>query len=269
MMKSIWLRVLSVLFLLVLPSMACDSGGLIPFLPTPTLIPTLPPTATPIPTSTPTLVPTQTPPPTATSTPRPTGMAQTALADGVLVTDYDAGFTFQFSREWMVVPITLEDLQGMSENLYASNPDLARSMQGVSGIQGTLRLMAMSQNLNTIQDTMVTNLNVVMQQDAASLAFPLDTYISLSVQQLQSALSGVTVLSSGIHQNANGVEYGVIEIELQANTTLSTSVLAYEKLVYIKTPTAMITITLAAPASKRNVVTPIFDAIIASIQLLP
>lgn len=254
-------------------SLACSAGEAIPLFAVPTLPPTLTsmpgftpgPVMAPTLTSTPTLIPL----PPRTSTPSPAGLVQTAQADGVLVSDYDAGLAFQISAEWMVVPVSITDLQNLSRELLANNPDLARSMQSVTGSQGSLRLMALNQNPETLQETMVTNLSIIMHQDAALLAYPMDVYVEQNKQQLQSAVAGMTVLSSGVYQNTNGIEYGMIEFELQANTAPGTSVTAYEKLVFVKTSTAVSTLTFAAPSSKREIVMPIFDKVINSIQVLP
>jgi hypothetical protein len=254
-------------------SLACSAGEAIPLFAVPTLPPTLTamPSLTPSPALAPTLTstPTLIPLPPRTSTPRPAGLVQTAQTDGVLVSDYDAGLAFQISSQWMVIPVSINDLQNLSRDLLASNPDLARSMKSVTGSQGSLRLMALNQNPETLQETMVTNLSVIMHQDAVLLSYPMDVYVEQNVQQLRSAVAGMTVLSSGVYQNINGVEYGMIEFQLQANTAPGTSVTAYEKLVFVKTSTAMSTLTFAAPDSKRETVTPIFDVIINSIQVLP
>jgi hypothetical protein len=267
-MKKNWSRITLVLMLLLVTNLACNAGNVLPGLfatetPTFTITPTFTPTLTPSPTST------STPTPTLTPTPLPTGVSQAEKADGsTIVTDYDAGFTFEISKDWLVIPATVEDLQQMSETLKSSNPDLAKAMQGLKSVDSdALRLMALNQNKDTQQGTMITNLSVVIQQEAMILAFPMDFFIDLNVEQVKSALPGARVLSSGISENANGVEIGVIEIELKANTTAGQSVMAYEKLVFVKTGTAMCVFTFAGPNNRREALTPMFDEVIDTILL--
>lgn len=268
-MKRNWSRITLAILLLGVASLACNSVNL-PGLfatatPTFTNTPTITPTFTPSPTSTSTPTPTLTP----TPTPLPTGVVKAGQpGGGTLVTDYDAGYTVEISADWLVVPATVEDLEQMSEGLKSTNPDLAKAMQGMKSVDtDALRLMAFNQDKATQSGTMITNVNVMIQQEAMILALPLDFFLDLNLEQIKSSLPSVKVLSSGISKNANGVEIGVIEIELKATTTVGNSVTAYEKLVFVKTGTAMCIFTFAGPNALRESLVPVFDEVIDTIQL--
>lgn len=268
MKKNSFRTALAVMLLLVI-TLACNSANVLPGLfatatPTFTITPTFTPTLTPSPTST------STPTPTLTPTPLPTGVSKVEKpGGGTVFTDYDAGFTLELSADWLVIPATVEDLEQMSEGLKASNPDLAKAMQNLKSVDSdALRLMALNQNKETQAGTMISNVNIVIQQEDLVMAFPLDFFLDLNVEQIKAALPGAKVLSSGISENANGVEIGVIEIELKASTTVGQSVTAYEKLVFIKTETAMCVITFAGPSTRREDVVPMFDEVIDTIRLI-
>lgn len=264
-MKRNWFRVLFILTVLSFLALACGAGG-----PLMSLFATATPTSTVTPSITPSPTPTLTPTATLTPTPVPTGVQKTEQSDGnVLVTDYDAGYSFQISKDWLVLPATMEDLQKMADKVEAANPDMAKALRAMKFADANaLRLMAMNQNKETQQGTALTNLNVVMQQDDLVLAFPLDFFIDLNVEQIKSALPTAKVLSSGVTKNANGVEIGYIEIELKVNSASGQSVTAYEKMIVVKTETAVSILTFAAPLSRKETVLPIFDEIIDTIELL-
>ncbi|MFZ5881700.1 MAG: hypothetical protein ACOY0R_20225 [Chloroflexota bacterium] len=270
-MKKYGSRITLVILLLVVANLACSSANVLPGLfatatPTFTNTPTITPTFTPSPTSTSTPTPTLTP----TPTPLPTGVSITEKpGGGMSVTDYDAGYTLEISADWLVVPTTMEDLQKMSQGLQASNPDLAKAMKNMQAVgNDALRLMALNQNKATQSGTMITNVNIVIQQEAMILALPLDFFLDLNVEQIKAALPSAKVLSSSISKNANGLEIGIIEIELKANTTVGNSVTAYEKIVFVKTGTAMCVFTFAGPNALRETLVPRFDEVIDTIQLL-
>lgn len=268
-MKYYWSRITLAVLLFVVANLACSSANVLPGLfatetPTFTITPTFTPTLTPSPTST------STPTPTLTPTPLPSGVSKVEKpGGGTIVTDYDAGYSLEISKDWLVVPATMEDLQQMSEGLQASNPDLAKAMKNMQTVgNDALRLMAFNQDKATQAGTMITNLNIVIQQEDLILALPLDFFLDLNVEQVKTSLPSAKVLSSGVSKNANGVEIGVIEIELNANTTAGNSITAYEKLVFVKTETAMCIFTFAGPNALRATLLPGFDEVIDSIQLL-
>ena len=264
-MKRNWFRILFILTVLSFLALACGAGG-----PLMSLFATATPTFTVTPSVTPSPTPTLTPTATLTPTPIPTGVQKTEQSDGsVLVTDYDAGYSFQISKDWLVLPATMEDLQKMADKVQATNPDMAKALRAMKFADAdALRLMAMNQNKETQQGTALTNLNVVMQKDDLILAFPLDFFIDLNVEQIKSALPTAKVLSSGVTKNANGVEIGYIEIELKVNSASGQSVTAYEKMIVVKTDTAINILTFAGPSSRKETVLPIFDEIIDTIELL-
>ena len=264
-MKKNWLRIAFIVILLSTTILACQAGSAFP-----SLFATETPTVTMTPSVTPSPTATSTPIPSLTPTPLPTGVDKQELSTGdILFTDYDAGYTFQLSKDWLVIPATMEDLQDMSKTLEESNPDLAKAMRGLQSIDSdALRLMAFNQNRDLNQGTMITNVNAIIQQEDILMALPMDFFIDANVEQIKSALPGSKVLSSKIFENANGVEVGVIELELKANTTSGQSVTAYEKMVAIKTDTAFNLITFAWPNSRKDVLLPLFDEIINTIKLL-
>lgn len=264
-MKRNWFRILFILTVLSFLALACGAGG-----PLMSLFATATPTSTVTPSITPSPTPTLTPTATLTPTPIPTGVQKTEQSDGsTLVTDYDAGLRLEISKDWLVVPVTVKDLQALSKSLEASNPDMAKAMRSIQTVgSDAMRLMAFNQDKTTHEGTMVTNLNVVIQQQEMLLAMPLDFFIELNAEQIKSALPGTKILSSGVTQNAQGVEMGYIELELKANTTSGQSVTAYEKMVVVKTKTAMSIITFAGPKNRQADLIPIFDKVIDTIQLL-
>lgn len=234
------------------------------------LFATATPTSTVTPSITPSPTPTLTPTATLTPTPIPTGVQKTEQSDGsTLVMDYDAGLSLEISKDWLVVPVTVKDLQDLSKSLEASNPDMAKAMRSIQMVDSdAMSLMAFNQDKTTHEGAMVTNLNIVLQQQEMLLALPLDFFIELNAEQIKSALPGAKVISSGVTKNAQGVEIGYIELELKANTTSGQSVMAYEKMIVVKTKTAVSIITFAGPKSRQTDLIPIFDKVINTIQLL-
>jgi len=264
-MKSTWTRTTLIVILLSVTILACQAGSGFPSLfatETPTV--TMTPSVTPSPTSTPTPIP------SATPTPLPTGFERKELSNGAnLFTDYDAGYTFQLSKDWLALPATMKDIQDMAKKMEGSNPSMADAMRSLQSIDSdALRLMALNQNQDFNQGAMVTNVTVVIQQDAMVLALPLEFFINLNIEQIKAALPDAKVLSSKVYKNANGVEIGIIELEMKVKTNSGQSLTAYEKMVVIKTDTAMSMITFTGPVSRKEVLIQSLDEIIDTIKLL-
>lgn len=226
--------------------------------------------ATPTPTVTPTPLPTSTPTPSPTPTPIPEGVIQTEQADGsILFTDYDGGYQLAIPQGWVVVPISKEDLDTMLTTLAESNPQVEQFRSVISQLDpDAFRVFLFNFGANAVQETYVTNVNIILDRSSIALSAPLDYMITASISAFEAMGDRITVLESNQFTTASGIPAAAIHISQRIATSSGEQVEIYQSVVLVKTEKGMATITFSTPFSLHETTEPEFDQIIDRLALL-
>lgn len=243
------------LFVLLLAVLACQATA-----PIAAIFATETPTPTITPSPTPSLPP----------TPLPTGVVKEQLSNGdTRVTDYNAGYSLIISKQWLVIPATLEDLTVMASQMENSNPNMAEAIRVMRNFDPqALRLVAFLNDKVYYEQGSITNLNLIMVQNPTIAAMPLSMIVDANVDEITTTLPSAKILSSGVTKNKLGVEIGVVELELTLITEAGTAIIAYEKQIIIQTDAGISMLTFLGPKSQKEGLKPLFDVITDSVTLL-
>lgn len=247
---------LSGLIAFILFNFACQSAG---------------PLAAVFATSTPTftITPTATSTSTPSPTPLPTGIQFEEQSDqSIRVVDYDSGYIFLLSQDWIVLPGDADALKEAVEKLSVTNPEITEMMEYISMLDNqALRFMAFNKNKEYREGTLLTNLIALTIEDRLAGSLPMDLLVEINVEQLKKNVSISNVLSYSNDINQNGVEYGYIQVE----TTVihaGQPEKAHQNIVLIKNDSSMTLFNLTLPFSKKESGRLLVQDFIASIELV-
>lgn len=231
-------------------------------------------TPTPTSTNTPTITPTSTitpsPTPTFTPTPVPTGVRTESLPNGTtLVTDFDNKYQLTLPAGWIVIPLTADDLSAILAELADSNEALAETAEVFEALDSdVIRVVALNEDPNYIQNGFGTNLTVAALEDAVLSAMPI-AFVTGALEETF-AQRGANVLTDGVNilTSANGVEVGMLEVEEGTpSATGSTLNISTKYLVFISEG-KLILVQLATHKEFQDELFPSMDKVLESITLL-
>lgn len=226
--------------------------------------------ATPTPTITPTPLPTSTPTPSPTPTPIPEGVSQAEQADGsILFTDYDGGYQLVIPQDWDVIPISKEDLDAILTALAESNPQVEQFRDVISQLDpDVFRAFLFNFSANAVQETYVTNVNIILDRSSIALSAPLDYMITVSISAFEAMGDRITVLGSDQFITASGIPAAAIHVSQKIATSSGEQLEIYQSVVLVKTEKGMVTITFSTPFSLHEATKPEFDRIVDGLVLL-
>jgi hypothetical protein len=254
--------------MLIIAALACSSGPIAGFFATATPTPTNTPTITPSPTPTRTPTPTNTP--TPTPTPLPTGVASEKQPDGsVLITDYDNNYRVTLDENWVVVPLTVEDMANSLDQLVEQNPSYAEAVEGFKDLDpDVFRLVALNQDTGVSTTSYITNLAIAAIADPMLSSMPL-AFVS-AVLEDGFAQQGAKVLTEGVNtiKNASGLEVEYIDTEQTIRDPSGTQISGRSRYILFMAGGKLIMMTLSAPSQFSDEVFPLADDIGGSIELL-
>jgi len=249
---------------LTLSSISCGVSGLSSLFATETPTPTS--TFTPTPTFTPS--PTSTPTNTPTATPLSTGAFTEEQADGSTVfIDYDNGYRLVIPENWLVLPLSSEDIVDILDKVAEKNPDFEEIAKTFSQLDpDVIRLIALNENNKYTNNSFATNLTITAIKDKVMSSMPLDFVTGAVEESLKQ--QGATVVSEfqPASANANGVEIGSFEFQQETPTAKGGKVKAQSKSLIFQSNGKLIMIQLAMPQQFAEELTPVLDQIIETIE---
>jgi len=259
-------RIIFVIMVLALASLSCGVSGL-PFLATETPTPTF--TFKPSPTFTPSPTATSTPTHRPSPTPLPTGVEVEERQDGsTLFIDYDNHYQLVIPVEWVVIPLSAEDLAGALQSMSEENPELRDIAEAFSQLDpDVVRVIAINDDLKYSRDGFATNFTVVAVEDTLMSSMPMDFVVGALEESL--IQQGGTLISEyEVYNNDNGVEVGVFEFERLTPTANGNNVTVRIKTVLFQVDDKLVIIQLTVPPGFAVELYPMMDEVADSIQLI-
>jgi hypothetical protein len=255
-----------VLALLVL---SCSGTSGIPGLfitPTATATNTFTPGPTLTPSSTATATPTQTPSPT----PLPTGLKLEEHSDGSAVfIDYDNNYQLTLPKDWMVIPLSSDDVATILSKLSEKNPAFKEMAETFKTLDpDVIRAIAMSTDPKYIAQGFSTNITITALEDKLMSSMPLDFVTGAMEQSLQEQGAKILSDSSLAAKNSNGVEIGSFDYEKTTPTAAGTNALVRAKAIVFQVNGKMILIQLATPKQFADDFLSVIEDVSSSIKLL-
>ena len=260
-------RIFISLLVITFANLACSTGlEILQGTPTPT--PTATFTPTPTATLTPTPTATFTPTPTITPTPTPESVYQLdEHTDGTtLFTDSELGYRMTFGSDWIVIPMD----PNMQTELIASVQDelsgeLGEIFEAVSDEIGVRFIAADFSYFSSSTET-TPNISAMYQEEEGISWIGIKSIVAMQAEMLPSIMSGVTVISDEVLENAQGVEYGKIVIRY-SDESLEED--AQQMLILVLFDDGLFVMSCTTDASTFAEVEPAFEEIIASFELIP
>jgi hypothetical protein len=245
--------------LFVAISLACNSIS----------VPRLFATTTPVPTDTATPLPTSTPMPTPqpTATPQPTGVECNEQADGsTLCVDYDNQYQFILPADWTVLPVAAMDFSSLADQLIEKNPDFKNILGTFKNMDpNVIRAIALNVHKQYIESGYGANISVMALDDAVTVALPME----LLMGSMENGMpAGAILVSSETKTNANGVEIGIMELQLTVPTITSQNVDILSRLVLFKANNKLIMVDMSALKKFGETLLPGLDVTVDSVELL-
>lgn len=241
--------------ILALASLACRS---IPGF-APTLTPTPLPTATPRPTATPTEAPS--PPPI------PLGSSFTEeLPNGTIrFVDVEHSYQITLIEHWFPVDASTE-FDEIAE-LYPELDQLFQEfMQGDDRDQ--FRLISYDFDPVFINPDFITNLNVIVFEDAAIEGISMESFVEFNADFIPQMFPDAEILSTDTILNPNGVELGVIQARFGQTTSEGLQEDLLQKQFYAKVDVGIAIFTFSAQPGNFLDLEPDFDQIMDSFEYL-
>lgn len=241
-------------------------------------LPNLFATATPTPTNTFTPSPTLTPSPTATSThtpspsntPLPAGVKTEEQSDGsTLFADYDNNFQLTLPQNWIVIPLSAEDLSQILDEMAAEDPALEEIADAFTQLDpDVIRAMAVNKDRKYIADGFSTNLSVTAIEDPLMSTMPIDFVTGAVEESIEQ--QGAELLSSGntAVTNASGVEVGSFDFQQSTPSATGENILVRSKVILFQANGKVILVQLTTPQEFGEELVPIMDQIQDSISLI-
>jgi hypothetical protein len=243
--------VLGILAILIAATMACEgTGGA-----QPTAAPMA--TDTPMPTATPT--PTATPEPETTSHELPSGWIQ--------FTDNELRYSVQFPPGWIVLDLTVGDLQSGIDQVGQMNPDLAPLLQNAAqtAAQG-LRVMIMDPSPDMIAIGFPANLSIIAMDESVTMGLSVNVLLSATEQAVPAMFPGATVLFSDMIPDIDGHTAGALEYTVTMPTALGTDVTIHMTQVLVQLGDIILSFNFSAEADAYSRFADTLDQIIGSID---
>ncbi len=226
--------------------------------------------ASPTPTATATFTPSPTPSPTATFTPSPTplpsGVTTEKLTDGTtFVKDYDNKYELELPQEWVVVPLTKEDLANGLEQAARDNPDFSQMAEAFKQMDpAIIRLIGLDKNIKYDSNSYPTLLSITTISDEVASSMPM-AFVTAMIED--NVFKGSRDTTWDVKENVNGVEIGIVQGTLKAPTPTGNKVDVVEKALAFQSNHKLILIEILTPKEYGSQVLPAADQIIDTIQL--
>jgi hypothetical protein len=241
-------------------SLGCKAGA---------IIPNLFATATPTPTAT--FTPSPTPPPTATPTltptPLPSGVVTQSQADGAtLVRDYDNHYELTLPKNWVVIPLTREDLTRLVEQAAAQNPEFADTLEAFKKLDPeTFRLIGLNSDQKYEGGQYPTIMSITAISDPVAASMPM-SFVTALVED--NVLKGSKDSTWEVVTNTNGLEIGVVEGSLAVQIPQGGTAKTRTKMIVFQANKKLIMIQIITPTEFGAEVLPAADQIIDTIRLM-
>lgn len=255
-----------VVALLALAALSCSGTSGIGFFATETPTPTI--TFTPSPTFTPTATPTDTPIPSPTLL--PVGVQMEDQPDGsTLFIDYDNKYQMTLPKDWVVIPLSSDDLSAILSNLSEKNPSFQNIAETFKQLDpNVIRVIAVNADSKYIVSGFSTNLTVTALEDPVMSSMPLDFVTGAIEESLKQQGSKLLSSSEPVATNPNGVDVGVFDFMQIAPTSTGANIEVRSKVVVFQTEGKIIMVQLATPKQFGEELLPMLDEVSNSIKLL-
>jgi len=257
------LKLILFVSVLALAELSCGVSGIGNLFATETPTPTS--TYTPTPTFTPSPTSTSTPTSTATATPRPTGVTSEESPDGtIFVVDYDNQYQLILPPDWMVIPLTKDDLADAMQQASEKDPDFAGMAQAFEEMDpNIIRLIGLNANRNYTSAKFPTVLTITAFSDSIASTMPM-AFVTAMIED--NILTGAKDLSWDVIDNANGVEVGIVSGINTVNIPNSSGVVVAERVIAFQISGKLIVLEVITPKEFQNEVMSAFDDLIDSIK---
>jgi hypothetical protein len=254
------------ILILALSSISCGVSGLSSLLATETPTPTSTFTPTIIPSPTSTSIPTSTP----TVEPLPTGASAEEQADGsTLFIDYDNQYQLTIPENWLVLPLSSEDIVDILEKVAEENPDFEEIAKTFAQLDpDVIRVIALNQDFKYTTEGFSTNLTITAIEDNLMSSMPLDFVTGAMEESLKQQGATVVSESQPAYQNANGVEIGSFEFQQEAPTVTGARVKIQSKILVFQSNGKLLMVQLAVPQQFVDELIPALDQIANTIELI-
>ncbi len=260
-MKRLVLRFLAPLLLaLSLAGLSCSAAARLPnpfASPTPTATATF--TPSPIPSPTPTFTPSPTPP--------PNGIETESLPGGeTLVKDYDYQYELHLPPDWIVLPLTKEDLVRALDQAAREHPQMEKTASAFRQMDPTvLRLIAMNKNAKYTVNSYPTFLAISAVSNPIAASLPMAAVTAMIEDNI---FSGSTDTTWEVKTSSHAVEVGIVQGSYQAATRTGRHVDVVEKVVAFQSNKKLIMVEILTPKETAEQILPSADQILDTIQRL-
>lgn len=228
------------------------------------------PTNTPVPTSTPIPEPTSTATPEPTLAPSPVSfISQEELSDGsTLYRDFEVGYQIIFSPDWFILDLSEGGFQEILETGIDVFSDLDEDLSAFikENAAQNFRAIIVDINREHISDSGFANISIIVVQDQATMALPLDFFVDFYAQSLPNLLPNTEVTNSKFIENASGLPIGIIDIVLSIEGIPGGTISQTQ--VIFKAEGGLVIIVFTSPDDILDLMTPIFEEIYDTIALL-
>jgi len=241
-------------------SAGCQAGAIIPNLfatATPTPTATFTPSPTPLPTATPTLTP----------TPLPAGVVTESQPDGTTrVKDYDNHYELTLPKNWVVIPLTREDLARLAEQAAAQNPEFADTLEAFKKLDPeTFRLIGLNSDRKYQSGQYPTILSITAISDPVASNMPM-SFVTALIED--NVLKGAKDTTSEVETNLNGMEIGIVQGSIKIENPQGGSANTRTKVIIFQANKKLIMIQIITPAEFGDEVLAAADQVIDTIKLM-
>jgi hypothetical protein len=213
----------------------------------------------------------------ATATPAPvdtlpaeppaTGKLKEEQADGTtLFTDHDGGYQVTFPQGWVVIIPEKDDLNQIFNSMPEQEQNVAQMIETAKRADVNNMIAVFSFNFKAQQGGYTPNINISYDTNPSLAATSLKDVLDSTAAYYPSM--GITVIRSELKNTASGLETGLIETEWALNAANGQKVSLHQKQIIFKSGSGIVVITFSTIRDATVDLTPDFDKLIESLQLL-
>lgn len=202
---------------------------------------------------------------TPTATPRPTGVTSEKQADGTtFIIDYDNRYQLDLPVDWIVIPLTMDDLTETLEQASKEDPDFTGMAKAFKEMDpDIIRLIGLNANRKYTSAKTPTMLTITAFSDAIASTMPM-AFVTAMIED--NILTGASDLSWDVINNKNGVEVGIVNGIKTITAPNGRRVVVAEQVVAFQTKDKLIILDVVTPREFENDILPPFEEIIDSIK---
>jgi hypothetical protein len=190
--------------------------------------------------------------------------------DGSTVfTDYDNGYQLTLAEDWIVIPISAEDLSNLVGAMAAENPELAEQAEAFEQLDpDVFRMVAINQDPGLIAKGYATNVTVAAIEDPTLATMPLAFISAVMEDSFES--NGAEILTQGVNEidNPNNVEVEYLDLEQTAPTPSGGSLTVRARVILFQVQGKLMMLTIAAPKEFSDEVFAAANKIGESIEMM-